>query len=48
MTNEQFDSYKTRLLRELERIQKELESEGRINPTLNVLIGDIKGELKKP
>jgi len=48
MSNEQFDSYKTRLLRELERVQAELESSGGGNPTLAVLINDLRSELKKP
>jgi hypothetical protein len=48
MTNEQFDSYKTRLLRELQRIQAELATEEKTNATLDLLISDIKSELKKP
>jgi len=45
MTNEQFDSYKTRVLRDLERIQKSLNEE---NEDLEILIADLKAELKKP
>jgi len=48
MSNEQFDSYKTRLLRELERIQSELSKEGNANATLDVLVDDMRSELKKP
>jgi hypothetical protein len=46
MTNEQFDSYKTRLLRELERVKAEQVNDN--SPTLEQLITDLKGELKKP
>jgi hypothetical protein len=45
MSNEQFDSYKTRILRELERAKEEVEAK---SPTLEQLISDLKSELKKP
>jgi|GEM_PF-5930376 len=45
MSNEQFDSYKTRILRDLERIKKSLPEE---NEDLEILIADLKSELKKP
>lgn len=45
MTNEQFDSYKTRILRDLERIKKSINEE---NEDLEILIADLKAELKKP
>jgi len=45
MTNEQFDSYKTRILRDLERIQKSIPEK---NEDLEQLIADLKAELKKP
>ena len=43
MTNEQFDSYKKRLLRELEDIAAETP-----NPKLQRLIEDLREELGKP
>ena len=43
MTNEQFDSYKKRLLRELEDIAEETP-----NPKLQRLIEDFREELGKP
>ena len=45
MTNEQFDAYKTRILRDLERAKKELKED---SETLDLLIADLKAELKKP
>jgi len=48
MTNEQFDSYKTTVLRTLERAQKEvIESKGE-SETLKQIIDDMKSELRKP
>jgi hypothetical protein len=47
MTNEQFDAYKTRELRVLERVQEEIDKDGK-SPTLVTHIMDIRGELKKP
>ena len=47
MSNEQFDAYKTRILRDLERIKKEI-PENSESETLNQLIDDLKSELKKP
>ena len=47
MTNEQFDSYKTRLLRELELALSEVETK-KESKILSQLIMDLKGELKKP
>ncbi|MCL2225164.1 MAG: hypothetical protein FWB96_09400 [Defluviitaleaceae bacterium] len=47
MTNEQFDAYKARELRALERAKEEVERDGK-SPTLDNLIADIKSELKKP
>ena len=45
MSNEQFDAYKTRVLRDLERIKKAIKEE---NEDLEILIADLKSELKKP
>ena len=45
MTNEQFDSYKKRLLRELEDIA---EVNTTPNPKLQRLIDDLREELRKP
>ena len=48
MTNEQFDSYKTSVLRNLERAVKEVaESKGK-SETLEQVVNDLKSELKKP
>jgi len=47
MTNEQFDSYKTQILRNLQRAIVEMEAEGK-SETLKQLVDDLKGELKKP
>jgi hypothetical protein len=47
MTNEQFDSYKTSVLRNLQRADKEVETEGK-SETLKQVIADLKSELKKP
>jgi len=47
MTNEQFDSYKTQLVRNLQHAQKEMAENGK-SETLDQLIEDLKSELKKP
>jgi len=47
MSNEQFDSYKTRLLRELELALSEIEEKNE-HKILGQLINDLRGELKKP
>jgi hypothetical protein len=47
MTNEQFDSYKTRILRDLERTKDEYDKDGK-SRTLEILMDDLKSELKKP
>jgi hypothetical protein len=50
MSNEQFDSYKTSQLRHLERAQEEVAaiSENAKSKTLDIIIADLKSELKKP
>jgi len=48
MTNEQFDSYKTSLLRNLERAKKEIEESNGKSETLEIVVSDLKSELKKP
>lgn len=48
MTNEQFDSYKTSLMRNLERAQEELAEKSVKSKTLDVIVNDLKSELKKP
>ena len=48
MSNEQFDSYKTSMLRHLERAEKELKEKGVENETLSQIVADLKSELKKP
>ena len=47
MTNEQFDAYKTSVLRNLERAIKEMEEKGE-SETLKQIVADLKSELKKP
>jgi hypothetical protein len=50
MSNEQFDSYKLRELRLLQKAQKEVAaiSEGAKSETLDEIIEDLISELKKP
>ena len=48
MTNEQFDSYKTTVLRTLERAVKEVEESKGKSETLVQIVDDLKSELKKP
>ena len=48
MTNEQFDTYKTSLMRNLERAQKELAEKNVSSETLDIVVADLKSELKKP
>jgi len=50
MTDRQFDSYQTRLLRELERIEEEVLSitGGKRSESLEKLKRDIESELKRP
>jgi len=48
MTNEQFDSYKTSLLRNLEHAKKEVHESNGKSETLDIIINDLKSELKKP
>lgn len=48
MTNEQFDSYKQRELRLLQKAQKEIESQNAKSETINEMVEDLKSELKKP
>ena len=48
MTNEQFDSYKTSVLRNLERAVKEVSESGGKSETLGQVVSDLKSELKKP
>ena len=47
MSNEQFDAYKTQVLRNLERAFEEVEKDGK-SKTLEQLITDLRSELKKP
>ncbi|MCL1884772.1 MAG: GNAT family N-acetyltransferase [Defluviitaleaceae bacterium] len=47
MSNEQFDSYKTQLIRNLQRAQKEVAEEGK-SETLDQIINDLESELKNP
>ena len=47
MSDNQFQSYKKRLLRELQRIQKELDDAGETE-TLEILIKDLEEELTRP
>jgi hypothetical protein len=50
MSNEQFDSYKQRELRLLQKAQREVASilAGARSETLDEMIDDLKSELKKP
>ena len=48
MTNEQFDTYKTSLLRNLERAQKEISEKNVTSETLEIVVQDLKSDLKKP
>ena len=49
MTNEQFDSYKKRLLRELEDIEEQHKLDNlKESKKLKRLIEDIREELRKP
>jgi hypothetical protein len=47
MSDKQFDAYKKRVLREIERAKDEIDSNGK-SPTLEQLIIDLKGELERP
>ena len=47
MSNEQFDAYKNGQLRHLQRVQKEIAEQDAKSETLDVLIADLKFELKK-
>ena len=47
MSNEQFDSYKTQLVLNLKRAQKEVAENGK-SETLDQIIDSISSELKKP
>jgi len=50
MSNEQFDSYKTQLLLNLERARKEIAAiaENAKSETLDLVVDNLKSELKKP
>ena len=48
MSNEQFDSYKQRELRLLEKVKQELDAQNAKSETLEAIIGDLRSELKKP
>lgn len=48
MTNEQFDTYKTSLLRHLERAEKEVKESNGKSETLEIVVNDLKSDLKKP
>ena len=48
MSNEQFDAYKTRILRDLERAEEELKDAPVKSKSLQQLIEDLRAELKKP
>ena len=48
MSDAQFDSYKMRLLRELERAQADLTSINAKSDILDQLIADLRNELQKP
>jgi len=47
MTDKQFDSYKARELRLLERIKEEISGKT-VSPTLDTWIADLQSELRKP
>ena len=47
MTNEQFNAYRAQRLHSLERVKEEIEEKGK-SPMLDMLIDDLKNELKKP
>ena len=47
MSNEQFDSYKNAILRQLERAMEEVQKEGK-SKTLEQVVDDMRSELKKP
>jgi len=50
MSNEQFDSYKSQLVMNLERVQKEVAAIGdnAKSETLDKIVDNLKSELKKP
>jgi len=48
MTNEQFDTYKTLLMRNLELAQKELATKDANSEILDTVVADLKSDLKKP
>ena len=48
MTNEQFDAYKQRELRLLQKAQKELAAINVKSEIVDEMIEDLKSELKKP
>jgi len=48
MTDKQFDSYKKRILRDLERIKAEADKKGDSYEVLDILIADLKEELQRP
>lgn len=50
MSNEQFDSYKTQLVLNLERAQKEIAAimANARSETLDQVVDNLKSELKKP
>ena len=48
MTNEQFDSYKQRELRLLQKAQKELAAQNAKSETIDEMVEDLKSELKRP
>lgn len=48
MSDRQFDSYKRRILRELQEIKEEIEEKGVTVKKLNNLIQDLDDELQRP
>ena len=48
MTDKQFESYQSSVLRELKRAQRELAVEGVSNETINEIIEAMENELKRP
>ena len=48
MTNEQFDSYKQRELRLLQKAQKELAEQNAKSEIIDEMVADLISELKKP
>ena len=48
MSNEQFDAYKNAQLRLLQIVQEEIAEQNAKSKSLDILVEDLKNELKKP